>query len=535
MAVEEIELRLTVDGRPAQKALDETRTMAQKLGGGLNSVVGSLDGMQKGAQALQQKLAPTAAAISGVASALGQTGGEAGKVVAGIGQMAAAFGAGGPWAVAIVGATMLADQYIAAQKEIDQNARFADEAVQRFGENLRNKSSKGLEWIRDKADEAAKAVREFGKTSQQITVANARLEMEATEQRIKGIDETIQRRQENLKRLRAEINDPAVINSRQDIIDRMQAMVDEQKLMAISTTRRTELTTTLKGQQDETRRLIEQQSRLAVLEGGKGGGGGRAGAPVDTSARALQARLVAHWAAQEAAQAAASAAADAALEDDISRMAAAGQAARDYEKLKTDIAEEGYQQRDALRNAEAAAEKAAIEERNNFLASAASGAAGTIASASQQLLSDIITGQEHATERFAAFIMQQAGQSLISNGVQLFGEATKNALIGNPMAAGQFVGATALVGLGVSLGGAAVGVTHAAAGGKFGQKLPSESTSGRGTDPGARARPAAGGRGGGDGGTNLTIIYGGISGPSADDGARALTKAARRANRRGLA
>ena len=135
MAVtEDIELRITVDGRQAQKALDETRAAAEKMGGGAARAVGSLEGLQKGAQALQQRLAPTAAAISSVSSALGQTGGEAGKVVAGIGQMAAAFGAGGPWAVAVLGGTMLLDEYLRTQKETTANLAVGSDAFRSYGQ-----------------------------------------------------------------------------------------------------------------------------------------------------------------------------------------------------------------------------------------------------------------------------------------------------------------------------------------------------------------------------------------------------------------
>lgn len=88
----------------------------------------SMKSLGDGAKALQQKMAPAAAAISGVSAALGSSSGAAGQAVNAFGQMAAAFGSGGPVGVAVVGLTLAVNelmkswenQTIAQDKALDR-------------------------------------------------------------------------------------------------------------------------------------------------------------------------------------------------------------------------------------------------------------------------------------------------------------------------------------------------------------------------------------------------------------------------------
>ena len=536
MAVEEIELRLTVDGRPAQKALDETRSMAERLGGGLKN-------LQQGFGAMQQRIAPAAAAISGISAALGQTNGEAGKAVAAIGQVAAAFAAGGPLGAGLAAGTLAVD---ALNQSWEAQIKAQDDALRSLYATT-DGYIKSLNQARTALTSAKGELAAAGRAGREFTPEERKQQLrDEAAGRIAAAEAAVVQAQAqvDLNKANELANDlgltfsqaRALLEGRRKSEIRLTERTLEMERETLQTRINAISVSTIMAKKAEEEAaqneyLAEQINAVgtATKAAGRGDGEGR------FSAQALQARIVAGMAAQEQVLAAASKAADDALEADIDRMAAAGQATRDFEQLKTEITRDYSEERGQILAAEAEKEKAAIEQRNSMIAATAMGMASTLASASDQLLTDIITGQEHATERFAAFIMQQAGQALISNGVQLIGEGTKNVLIGNPMAAGQFVGAASLIGMGISLGGIATGVTHAAAGGKFGQKVPTDSTSGRASDPGARARPTSAMAGGGPTGQNFTIIYGGISGPSADDGARALTKAARRANRRGLA
>ena len=119
---------LDVDATKADAKVAETRAHMEKEVGGVGS---ALDRLGTQAKALQQKMAPAAAAISGVSAALGDSAGAAGKAIAAVGQMVAAFGAGGPFAVAIVAATLAVnklqqswDDTIAAQDRA-LNAQYA--------------------------------------------------------------------------------------------------------------------------------------------------------------------------------------------------------------------------------------------------------------------------------------------------------------------------------------------------------------------------------------------------------------------------
>lgn len=136
--------------------------------------------------------------------------------------------------------------------------------------------------------------------------------------------------------------------------------------------------------------------------------------------------------------------------------------------------------------------------------------AGRLAGIGQNLVADLVAQREHAFERAALTIAAEAGQVLIGEGVKLAGFAVTSALTGNlPVAAAQGAGSAGLIAAGVGLGGAAMGL-----GGLLAPPdvLPPEPP-----------RQTGSGAGGGIGGGNITVVYGGASGPSADMGAQNTT------------
>lgn len=101
-------------------------SVAQRAWAALNTVDGKVLSLGEQAKALQQKLGPAAAAISGVSSALGENAGQAGKAIASVGQLVAAYGSGGPLALAVTGMTLLVGQL---QKSWDDEIAAQDRAI----------------------------------------------------------------------------------------------------------------------------------------------------------------------------------------------------------------------------------------------------------------------------------------------------------------------------------------------------------------------------------------------------------------------
>lgn len=165
------------------------------------------------------------------------------------------------------------------------------------------------------------------------------------------------------------------------------------------------------------------------------------------------------------------------------------------------------------------------------ISDAATSAFGIMTSGFSRLTADIITGQEHAAERFAVLQMQQAGQSLISSGTKLAGEAVVSALKPGMqgLAVVQGAAAAGLIASGIGLGGVAAGIEHMVAGGTIGKPLPDKKSS---RDRGASPRtPRDTGEGGG---LVINVSYG-VAGPLPEDTARAIAKAQKTGNRRGAA
>lgn len=165
------------------------------------------------------------------------------------------------------------------------------------------------------------------------------------------------------------------------------------------------------------------------------------------------------------------------------------------------------------------------------ISDAATSAFGIMTSGFSRLTADIITGQEHAAERFAVLTMQQAGQSLISSGTKLAGKAVESALTPGMqgLAVVQGAAAAGLIASGIGLGGVAAGIEHMVAGGTIGKPLPDKKSS---RDRGASPRtPRDTGEGGG---LVINVSYG-VAGPLPEDTARAIAKAQKTGNRRGAA
>lgn len=535
--VEDIELRVTVDGRQAQKALDETRAAAEKMGGGAAKAAGGLEGLQKGAQALQGKLAPTAAAISGVAGALGQAGGEAGKVVAGIGQLTAAFGAGGPFGVALVAASLGID---ALNKHWADLTKAQDAALQ----SMYGTTQGFVKSLDESRARLAAARAEF------TTAARGGRELTAEERKQQLRDEAAGRiaaAEATLKQASAELNlrkatelaaDLGVTEGRARVMLTQRREADIRIATRALEVEREALQTRINALSvEETlrRKKEEADAKEAARKAAASAGPGRAAVPTGDVQGMLakeygdRLRMLQDFAAdqqkqQEEADRAAASAAEEAVRAEIA------------EREKWDAYELGLVQ--AKEDAKAKIEKDAADKRKALREEEIRDAQATygalVTNAAQALgtfVAESAAGQEAALANLLKAASQQAGGFVMLQGGQLIAEGIRNtfSVVTAPLGAAQIAGGAGLVAAGAAIqtGGP---LAVSALMGQRGGGAPSPGSAA--ADPGARARAPRTMPGEG-GGTQLTIVYGGLSGPSADDGARALRKGEQRARKRG--
>lgn len=169
-----------------------------------------------------------------------------------------------------------------------------------------------------------------------------------------------------------------------------------------------------------------------------------------------------------------------------------------------------------------------LKYEQQLIESTATTAASIVAGASEQLLSDLISGQEHALDKFGISIMAQAGQSLVASGIKLIGEGTVSMLTPGlqGLGTGQLTAGAGLIVAGVGLGGVAGGFSANLAAQESGDKKASKDTGL------SRGRTSAGSGGGSGGPASINITYG-VSGPLPEDTAREIQKALRTNSRRG--
>jgi hypothetical protein len=533
--VEDIELRVTVNGLQAQKALDETRVAAEKMGGGASRVIGSLEGLQKGAQALQQRLGPAAAAISGVSSALGATGGQAGQAVAVVGQLAAAFAAGGPLAAALVATTGAVD---VLTKSWDEQIRRQDEALKQAFAGV-EAAAKSLQTARSAATAAARANmpqewQQSADAAERLAAAEAKIAAERaklltasgrqralTDEARTNIEASIklaEAEREQILRLNAEIEKQTrnrKLDAEQAAFDAARQDAENKRLEQARAARaahnatlederriRAELQIGMMAEEERQLREVAQARREAAKEReaieaerqkiSLSGGmrtGGLAGAP----ARGVAARP----------------------DDELNELRKAAE--------RSALAAQDWSLAWKLASNQVTSALAVTGDEFASFATSAAASLGVFAA-------EAAAGQQDALQNLLTAASQQAGGFVMLEGGKLIAAGVTSLGLGNPIGAGQIAGGAGLVAAGAAIqagGPLAVSSLLGQSGG-----AGAAAASGTAADPGARARPARTMPGEG-GGTQLTIVYGGLSGPTADDGARALKKGEQRARKRG--
>jgi hypothetical protein len=543
--VEDIELRVTVNGLQAQKALDETRVAAEKMGGGAAKAAGGLEGLQKNAQALQGRLAPAAAAISGVAGALGQAGGEAGKVVAGIGQLTAAFGAGGPFGVAVVAASLGVD---ALSKHWQDLTKAQDAALASIYGTTQG-YVKSLDEARTRLASAQGELTAALRGGRELTPEERKSQLRAEAAgRIAAAEATLKQAQAetDLRKATTLAADLSISEGEARVMLTKRREADIRIATRALDVEREALQTRINAVsvEESLRRKKEEQDRKAKAQEERARGGGGAGIPTGDVQSMLakeyadRLKLLKDFGADVEKE-------REAIEEDLRSISltggmrtgglsgapARGVAARPDDELnelrkaaeRSALAAQDWSLAWTLASNEVTE---ALAVTGNELANLATSAAASLGT----FIAESAAGQEAALANLLKAASQQAGGFVMLEGGKLIAAGVTSLGLGNPIGAGQIAGGAGLVAAGAAIqagGPLAVSSLLGQSGG-----AGAAAASGTATDPGARARPARTMPGEG-GGTQLTIVYGGLSGPTADDGARALKKGEQRARKRG--
>lgn len=526
---------ITVDSTQASAAITSVETALQKSESAAIKAGASVDKVAtdwgKAANALKERTEKGAAAMAILAQSMGNTESAGGKLVAGAGTLAATYGAGGPWMVALVAGagaieyftkkqydhlaateavidrnTALTQSYATLTTTINSELQAARDANYLAGlpEGARGAGQIGLEQSRRDAQIRAQITAAEAAASRSLL--DVKRQLLATDKKLSDNDataqaeQTLQNAEANLRILRGQLAS--------------NAQLTQERLTGLSLA---------KQELEQAKATAEADKRRAASV-----------AAITESRRAEAEAAERVWQAmQKAAQEYADDQAKA-EEEQIARAArisSMGAAAFVPGSLAANTPAQNAKAKEYDNVLEI--NKKIIEGEKAMrgeMTSLALNSYGVIAGASQQLVADLITGQDHALEHFATSIMAQAGQSLIASGVKLAGEATVSAFTPGlqPLAIAQGSAAAGLFAGGLALGGLAVGAEHVMAGGSIGQKLPDQKS---GTPAGFGGRSSSGG--GQGSGVNVSIYYNGASGPSADDGARAVTMALTLAQRRG--
>lgn len=512
MAGETLDFKVTVDANQATSEvsrfggkLSELEVVAKKSG--LN--VGSIGEAMK---SMQGKLAPVAAAVSGVANALGQTNGEAGKVVAAAGQVAAAFAAGGPFGAALAAGTYAVD---ALSQAWERELKAQDAALKAQYASLDTAVTR-LEKAKGQLDAivASSMPREW-----QISAEEKK--------KLADVDRVIAENQASL----AKIVDKVKTDARRAEIAGLELAIkkNEQERQAVIDTANAQRKAIRDVESDRKSAEFLANMRAEAerkRQAAKAGAEKRSAARQQLSADRFQI-YSADLEDEERQLREAKKASDKRIEEQRKADAVAlaesfkyydeqFQEAERAEEKRTEVAAREAEKRMAIAEAE---RKAQIDSLTSF-ATGAAAAAGRFAA-------EAAMGQEEAFANLLNAAAQAAGGQIVLEGGKVLSTGIAGALVGNPAAAGQIAGGLGLVAAGtaVQVGGpAAVQSLLGMAGGGAGASASSASR-----DRGASPRSSRGGDGGGP--LVINVSYG-VGGPLPEDTAREISRVMRTGDRR---
>jgi hypothetical protein len=435
-------------------------------------------------------LGKQAAAISLVSSSLGEQGGQIGKVVAGAGQMAAAFGAGGPFAAALVGGIFLVGQL---SSHLDGLNKKQDEAI----EKLYGPMEAAIETRKKVERDIAQLRRDAAgpETSKQA--------FERVQSEIDGVEAQI------------------------------RALTATRNAMKIGTAGYDEARASLQGQIGQLTKTIELLQTKQNLEQGKAATAGLSSAPSTPKTKDTKTDWWAMGDDEVKAFADSQEAISADIANQVDYVQSLKDAAQDRERARFEELEALAQRRAdneemfaqmsyAQAKESARLEQEIMKERSAYITDAAVTTSRILVKGAI----DAASGQEDAAATMLGALAEQAGGYITLEGGKLLATGIASTLLGNPAGVVQAAAGLGLVAAGqaISIGGPSV-VSQLVGGG---------AGSSGGAARGAPRGPSGGAPSSGGGGTNITIVYSGAAGPSADQGARAVIDAQTRAASRDL-
>jgi hypothetical protein len=502
VATESVDLKVTLDVRQAQQALDQVRNSAKQLGGEKES-------LNKQLMAFKEKTEKNAAAIAILTTAMGQQTSAAGKLVQGVGTLAAAYAAGGPFGVALAFAIPAVNALSSAFNDFQASHQSYALSFDAIGKAAKLSHDTALAPMLSTLESLRKELRTLGMDSIQAAYTEAEAIVGAKRRERDRV--TAERRA-----VQGGSYTPSTAKMTGDersqylgSLIRRQAAAEE--AVRIAEAKLSEITTTAE----------------AIYAGKRGGGSGVEESKDDPAAKeeeALRNMLKVEYGLRVEAN-------KRNYDLLLSRLSSEAEAHKAFtdELAEYEMANEAElsRYREQQRKASDAADLARIQEQAKAI--------GQVASMVGQLAGDVIAGHEDAFERFISSAAQAAGGFIVLEGGKAIAEGLLAAT--NPFTAPMAPGMLA-VGAGLVAAGTAIQVAGPSAVSALTGAGRGASGGGGGDGSASRTRGVGGGSrasgGGGGGGTVINITYGGISGPSADDGARALTKATRRAYNRGM-
>jgi hypothetical protein len=448
-----------------------------------------------------------------------------GGVINNIPSLVMALGAGAGLAGVVSVAAVAGVKLYGVWKDAQANADIFKSAVSSMGPTLTRLANEAIEPTRKAVKDLLVDLKNFGKDANQITIDDA-------VGRLQKLEEQRARLERNVFTVRQRA-DAARFRGKGDL-EAAEAVVAqvERRLAEIP------------GQIEETRALIDQATRLTLEVDAKGvdktRGDDAADAARDAAkkAREMEAqaevdafrlRVEADKAQRDEARKAIEERRQLALDALKARYDEEDRLAREAARESERIAKEAEREKIRIAKEAAAERKRVAREEAQATAETAKLATGIVAGASQQLIADLVSGQEHAAERFGLAIMQQAGQALVSYGIQALGKGILYAAdpLTAPLAPSQFAAAAILTPAGVALGGVAAGIgANLGGGGGGGREARTSSGAGSG-----RSSPST--SSGGPSTKEFNFYYGGPNGRVAEDVARDVLDAERRNGRRG--
>jgi len=489
----------------------------------------AFDSVAEGAKNLQAKMAPAAAAISGVGAALGNSTSAVGKFVNAAAQGAAAFGAGGPLGLAIVGATLAIDEYVKATKESEAALGVWRDRLTMVTPTM----SATRDIVRDLADEAKRLGVETlnaGKTQYEVAIRTAGIEKAALEAKLANIEASDRLRQAAVNEARSAF-ESAKLRGRG--VDEARERLDEAiAIQAMVSRNAQEYRGQVASLEDSVWKIAEAwmatetATKAAVrAAGSQSAASGSAifdetsfgNTDIDVDARAREAR---NEAADRAFDARAKLNADRMNAEIKEQKQAAENAARIMDSIREKDLDKLQESLDNQRQA--------WKDFGSGFADLGIGMFGPVADAGQQFFDDLITGQEHAAEMMGISLMRTAGDALVGHGINLLGQSVVSAFTPalQPLAAAQAGAGAGLVAVGMGLGAGATAASHTLAGGTIGQPLPDDKAT---KDKGASPRRMGGDSGGGP--LVVNVSYG-AGGPLPEDIAREINRVVSSGNRR---